>query len=123
MGALDPKQLRSHLDDTELQNAGLHRFLRCIDQSLRQAGADVQGEGKARLGAVVFIHRFGALLNAHIHHHALVIDGVFFGEDAENAAFLGSALHRGSRAATSRDDPPTHRPPLRPPRLAGQGGW
>jgi hypothetical protein len=30
-----------------------------------------------RLGAVAFIHRFGATLNAHLHFHCVVIDGVF----------------------------------------------
>lgn len=48
---------------------------------------DAQGEGKVRLGAVVFIHRFGALLNAHLHFHVVVIDGVFWGEDAETLRF------------------------------------
>jgi Arc/MetJ family transcription regulator len=82
-----PKRLRYHLDDAELQNAVLHSFLRCIEQGLRQGRADVQGEDKARIGAVVFIHRFGALLNAHLHFHAVVIDGVFLGEDAETLRF------------------------------------
>ncbi len=31
----------------------------------------------ARLGAVAFIHRFGSTLNAHLHFHCVVIDGVF----------------------------------------------
>ncbi len=31
----------------------------------------------ARLGAVSFIHRFGASLNRHVHFHCCVIDGVF----------------------------------------------
>jgi hypothetical protein len=29
------------------------------------------------LGAVAFIHRFGPSLNAHLHYHCVVIDGVF----------------------------------------------
>ena len=33
-------------------------------------------------GAVVFIHRFGGLLNAHLHFHVLMIDGVFCEEEA-----------------------------------------
>ncbi len=28
-------------------------------------------------GAVAFIHRFGALLNPHLHFHCIVVDGVF----------------------------------------------
>ena len=36
------------------------------------------GSGSAaRLGAVAFIHRFGSSLNAHLHFHCIVIDGVF----------------------------------------------
>lgn len=82
-----PKRLRYHLDDAELQNAVLHSFLHAIEQGLRHGLADAQGEGKVRLGAVVFIHRFGALLNAHLHFHVVVIDGVFCGEDAETLRF------------------------------------
>ena len=35
------------------------------------------GGNKARIGAVAFIHRFGALLNPHVHFHCVVVDGVF----------------------------------------------
>lgn len=31
--------------------------------------------------------RFGALPNAHLHFHVVVIDGVFFGEEAETLRF------------------------------------
>jgi len=79
-----PKRLRYHLDEAELQNAVLHSFLRCIEQGLRQGLVDA---GRTRLGAVVFIHRFGALLNAHLHFHVVVIDGVFCGEEAETLRF------------------------------------
>ncbi|MBL8485910.1 MAG: transposase zinc-binding domain-containing protein [Rhodocyclaceae bacterium] len=82
-----PKRLRYHLDDAELQDAVLHSFLHAIERCLRQARADEQGEGHARIGAVVFFHRFGGLLNAHLHYHAVVIDGVFSGEDAGTLRF------------------------------------
>ncbi|MBL8491950.1 MAG: transposase [Rhodocyclaceae bacterium] len=59
----------------------LHSFLRCIEQGLLQG--IVESDGKARIGAVVFIHRFGTLINAHLHFHAIAIDGAAFGEDAE----------------------------------------
>jgi hypothetical protein len=62
------------------------------------------------------------LLNAHLHYHAVVIDGVFSGEDAESLHFE-EAPHTGRRAATSGDDPPADRRPLRPARPAGQGRW
>jgi hypothetical protein len=80
-----PKRLRYHLDDAEVQNAVLRSFLRGIEQSLRQGQAGEGESGEGRIGAVVFIHRFGGLLNAHLHFHALVIDGLFTGEaDALN---------------------------------------
>ena len=49
----------------------------------------------ARLGAVAFIHRFGSTLNAHLHFHCVVIDGVFDatatgGIDFRAAAGLGA---------------------------------
>ena len=38
----------------------------------------------ARIGAVAFIHRFGALLNPHLHFHCVVVDGLFeAGSEAE----------------------------------------
>ncbi|MCM8614066.1 transposase [Accumulibacter sp.] len=43
-----------------------------------------------RLGAVIFIHRFGALLNTHLHFHCVVVDGVFE-VDAEGGAAFHSA--------------------------------
>jgi hypothetical protein len=46
-----------------------------VEQCLR---AHSPGSGPAaRLGAVAFIHRFGSALNAHLHFHCVVIDGVF----------------------------------------------
>jgi len=81
-----PWLLRYHLDDAKLQNAVLHSFLHAIEQGLRQS-LPQGGESETRIGAVVFIHRFGGLLNAHLHYHVIVIDGVFCGEDAEHLHF------------------------------------
>ena len=40
----------------------------------------------ACIGAVAFIHRFGALLNPHVHFHCVVVDGVFeAGTDASES--------------------------------------
>ncbi len=63
-----PKRLRYHLEsDPAVQNAALHIFLSAIERVLRQCSP---GAGAAsRLGAVVFIHRFGALLNTHLHQY------------------------------------------------------
>ena len=85
-----PWRLRYHLDDAKLQNAVLHSFLRAIEQGLRQSLPETGGE--TRIGAVVFIHRFGGLLNAHLHFHVVVIDGVFCGEDAEPLCFKETPL-------------------------------
>ena len=41
----------------------------------------------SRIGAVAFIHRFGALLNPHEHFHCLVIDGVFEADTSGAATF------------------------------------
>ena len=41
----------------------------------------------SRLGAVIFIHRFGALLNTHLHFHCIVVDGVFEADAEGGAAF------------------------------------
>jgi len=49
----------------------------------------------ARVGAIAFIHRFGSTLNAHLHFHCLVIEGVF-----ESAAAAGVIF----RAATGLDE-------------------
>ena len=61
-----PKRLRYFLQrDADLQGAALRLFLRVVEQCLR---AHSPGAGStARLGAVVFIHRFGSSLNAHLH--------------------------------------------------------
>ncbi|MBK7677204.1 MAG: transposase [Candidatus Accumulibacter sp.] len=41
----------------------------------------------SRIGAVAFIHRFGALLNLHEHFHCLVIEGVFAADASGGATF------------------------------------
>ena len=71
-----PKRLRYFLQRAaDLQGAALRLFLRVVEQCLR---AHSPGSGPAaRLGAVAFIHRFGSALNAHLHFHCVVIDGVF----------------------------------------------
>ena len=51
----------------------------------------------SRLGAVVLIHRFGALPNTHLHFHCVVVDGVFEA-DATGGGFL-TGQHTGSARA------------------------
>jgi len=88
-----PKRLRYFLErDADLQGTALHLFLRAVEQCLR---AHSPGSSPAaRLGAVAFIHRFGSSLNAHLHFHCVVIDGVF------DAATTGGIIFR---AATGLD--------------------
>ena len=75
-----PKRLRYFLQrDSEALGAVLHILLRVIEARLRQRS----GFHAGRLGAVSFVQRFGSALNAHVHFHCCVIDGVFaVGEDA-----------------------------------------
>jgi hypothetical protein len=49
--------------------------------SKRGAGA------AAQLGAVSFLHRFGSALNPHFHFHVVVLDGLFFEDDAGTVTF------------------------------------
>ena len=46
----------------------------------------------AHIGAISFLHRFGAFLNAHFHFHVCVIDGVF-SEDPEGSVQFHEATH------------------------------
>ena len=41
----------------------------------------------SRIGAVAFLHRFGALLHPHEHFHCLVIEGVFEADASGVATF------------------------------------
>ena len=43
--------------------------------ALRSCSPDVPDD--AHFGAVTFVHRFGSALNANLHFHCCVIDGVF----------------------------------------------
>jgi hypothetical protein len=55
-------------------------LLRVIEARLREGSRCPRG----RLGAVSFVQRFGASLNAHVYFHPCVIDGVFTaGEDGQ----------------------------------------
>jgi len=67
-----PKRLRYHLElDPAIEMVALRIFLSVVDQALCRS---CPAEGSdSRIGAVAFIHRFGALLNPHEHFHCLVI--------------------------------------------------
>jgi hypothetical protein len=63
------------------EKPGAERYdLGAIEARLRQRSGCARG----RLGAVSFVQRFAASLNAHVHFHCCVIDGVFVaGEDGQ----------------------------------------
>jgi hypothetical protein len=75
-----PKRLRYFMQrDGAVLNMVLRIFLRVIAQSLQTHSPGAANVDKATLhiGAVAFIHRFGSSLNAHVHFHVCVVDGVF----------------------------------------------
>lgn len=39
------------------------------------AGASTSRAASARSGRVLFVHRFGATLNAYVHLHLCIVDG------------------------------------------------
>lgn len=53
-------------------------FLAGVEAALRSCSPDTP-DG-ARFGAVIVVHRFGSALNANLHFHCRVIDGVFSAE-------------------------------------------
>ena len=63
----------------------LRIFLSVVEQALRRACPPTGSS--SRIGAVAFIHRFGALLNPHEHFHCLVIEGVFEADTSGTATF------------------------------------
>ncbi len=86
-----PKRLRPFLHhNPAIASAVLRIFLRAIRTTLRRASPGA-GPG-AQIGAISFLHRFGASLNAHFHFHVCVIDGVF-SEDAEGSVQFHEATH------------------------------
>lgn len=71
-----PKRLRYFLrNNPQAINSVLHIFLHVVESCLRESS--LGAAPTARIGAVVFIHRFGSSLNDHIHFHCVVLDGVF----------------------------------------------
>ena len=95
-----PKRLRYHLErDPAVLNTTLHIFLTAIERVLRQHSPGASAA--SRLGAVIFIHRFGALLNTHLHFHCIVVDGVFEA-DAGRTAKCGKRPDDEGKADVSK---------------------
>jgi hypothetical protein len=81
-----PKRLRDHLEhDRAIETLALRIFLSVVEQALRRACPPAGSS--SRIGAVAFIHGFGALLNPHEHFHWLVIEGVFEADTSGSATF------------------------------------
>ncbi len=55
------------------------------------AGASTSTAKAARSGGVLFVHRFGATLNAHVHLHLCVLDGVV-AQGRQGLAFRGAQV-------------------------------
>ena len=71
-----PKRLRYYLhQNNELSGSVLRIGLRVIQQLLRDHCPEAPPS--AKYGGVTYIHRFGASLNAHIHYHSCIVDGLF----------------------------------------------
>ena len=87
-------------------SAALHIFLSAIERVLRQPSPGASAA--SRLGAVVFIHRFGALLNTHLHFHCVVVvvvvvvDGVFEADATGGRLFTRQAHWMCPRSGTFR---------------------
>jgi Putative transposase len=85
-------------DDAALQGVVVRILLRAIERALR---AHSPGSSAAtRLGAEVFIHRFGSALNAHLHFHCCIIDGVFAAAGAADGT-TGVVFHAPSGLAAA----------------------
>jgi hypothetical protein len=86
----------------------LHIFQRVIEGRLRERSGCPGG----RLGTVSFVQRFGSALNAHVHFHHCVIDGVCaIGEDGrvlswhEAVSFWGGQARAGAISVWSLPPP------------------
>jgi len=81
-----PKRLRYFLHrDPALVGRVLAVVLRALEGRLRMCCPEATKT--ARFGAVTFIQRFGSALNAHLHFHICVIDGVFSQDAAGELRF------------------------------------
>jgi DNA-directed RNA polymerase subunit RPC12/RpoP len=81
-----PKRLRDHLEhDPAIETLALRIFLSVVEQAVCRACPAAGSD--SRIGAVAFIHRFGALLNPHEHFHCIVIEGVFEADASGAATF------------------------------------
>jgi Putative transposase/Transposase zinc-binding domain len=91
-----PKRLGDFLQrEAALRSAAL----RVIEQALKEQSP--RASPPAKIGAVAFIHHFGASLNEHTHVHICLIEGVFEGaeDDSPIAFFEATAMDARTLAA------------------------
>ncbi len=82
-----PKRLRYYLyHDPKITSKVLKIFLDEISKQLKQH-IDIPPDSKIKLGGVSFIHRFGALLNVHLHFHCVVIEGLFIADTKDQLRY------------------------------------
>jgi hypothetical protein len=81
-----PKRLRPFLHhDPDIAGAVLRIFLRAVRTTLCCASPGAPRD--AQLGAISFLHRFGASLNTHFHFHCVILDGAFSQDPDGEARF------------------------------------
>ena len=63
--------------DSRLTGDVLNVFIRALFGELRRRAQEQLGVSSSQCGAVTFVQRYGDALNANVHFHCLVIDGVY----------------------------------------------
>ncbi len=58
------------------------------------AGASTSTAAAGRSGGVLFVHRFGGTLNAHVHLHLCMLDGVV-AQGRQGLVLRGASLYEG----------------------------
>jgi hypothetical protein len=87
-----PHRLRYRLAyDHRLCRTVLQVFVRALRSAYRRQGRR-QGRGGGETGMVTSIQRFGGAVNAHLHFHTLVLDGLFVREPDGTLRFHAAAL-------------------------------
>ena len=85
-----PKRLRPFLHhNPDIAGSVLRIFIRAVRTTLCRTSPGAPRD--AQLGALSFLHRFGAALNPHFHFHLVVLDGVFSPTDDGNVRFHEAA--------------------------------
>ena len=64
---------------------------RAARSAARDSGSEYKHGGSVRSGGVLFVHRFGATLNAHVHLHLCMLDGVV-AQGRQGLAFRGAQV-------------------------------